>query len=186
MIKNLPNILTLLRIILIPILVSSFFLEGVISNWIAASLFIIAAVTDYFDGYFARLLKAQSNLGKIFDPIADKLLVVTVIIMLIHFGNRDLFITIPGIIILFREVFVSGLREFLAELHVSLPVSKLAKWKTAVQMTALSLMILGDKGAGITYIDEIGRFGLMIAAILTVITGIAYFRAAAKYFYKID
>lgn len=182
MLKYLPNALTLLRIILIPILVSAFFLEGVISNRIATLLFVIAAITDYFDGYFARLLKVQSNLGKIFDPIADKLLVITVIIMLIHFGNGDIFITIPGIIILFREVFVSGLREFLAELHISLPVSKLAKWKTAVQMTALSLMILGDKGANITYIDEIGRYGLIIAAMLTVITGFAYFSAAAKHF----
>jgi cardiolipin synthase len=182
MLKYLPNFLTLLRIILIPILVSAFFLEGVVSNRIATLLFVIAAITDYFDGYFARLLQAQSNLGKIFDPIADKLLVITVIIMLIHFGNGDVYITIPGIIILFREVFVSGLREFLAELNVSLPVSRLAKWKTAVQMIALSLMVLGDKGANISYVDEIGRFGLMLAAILTVVTGFAYFRAAARYF----
>ena len=179
--KYLPNILTFLRIIVIPILISSFFLEGKLSNWIAASLFIFASVTDFFDGYFARLLQVQSKLGQIFDPIADKLLVATAIIMLVHFGNHDLLITLPGIIILFREIFVSGLREFLAEINVSVPVSQLAKWKTTVQMTALSLMILGEKGTGIQYIDEIGRGGLIIAAILTVVTGFAYFRAAAKY-----
>lgn len=182
--KYLPNCLTLLRIIVIPILISSFFLEGVLSNWIAASLFIFASVTDFFDGYFARLLKAQSNLGKVLDPIADKLLVSTAIIMLVHFGNNDLFITIPGIIIIFREIFVSGLREFLAEINVSLPVNQLAKWKTGVQMTALSLMILGDKGTNIIYTDEIGRAGLVIAATLTVITGFAYFQASAKHFYS--
>lgn len=180
--KYLPNFLTLLRIVVIPILISSFFLEGVLSNWIAASLFIFASITDFFDGYLARLFKVQSNLGKVFDPIADKLLVATAIIMLVHFGNNDLLITIPGIIILFREIFVSGLREFLAETNVSIPVSQLAKWKTGVQMTALSLMILGDKGTGITYTDEVGRAGLVVAATLTVITGFAYFRAASHHF----
>jgi cardiolipin synthase (CMP-forming) len=179
--KHLPNILTVLRIILIPILISSFFLEGIISNWIAASLFILASITDYFDGYFARLLSAHSNFGKVLDPIADKLLVATVIIMLVHFGNRDLFITIPGIIILFREIFVSGLREFLAGINVSLPVSNLAKWKTAVQMGSLALLIVGDKGLGMEYIDEAGRAGLCIAALLTLITGYAYLRKGFKH-----
>jgi len=179
--KNIPNILTFIRILVIPILISSFFLEGVLSNWIAATLFIFASVTDFVDGYLARLLEAQSKLGRVLDPIADKLLVATAIIMLVHFGDHDLLITIPGIIILFREIFVSGLREFLAEINVSVPVSQLAKWKTGVQMTALSLMILGDKGTGIEFTNEIGRAGLIIAALLTVITGVAYFRASLKH-----
>lgn len=179
--KHLPNILTLIRILVIPVLISSFFLDGVISNWLAATLFIFASVTDFVDGYLARLLKAQSNLGKVLDPIADKLLVATAIIMLVHFGNNDLLITIPGIVILFREIFVSGLREFLAEINISMPVSQLAKWKTAVQMTALAIMILGDRGTGIEYTNEIGRAGLVIAAILTVITGFVYFKAALKH-----
>ena len=179
--KNLPNILTFARILVIPILILSFFLDGVLSNWIAATLFIFASVTDFVDGYLARLLSAQSNLGKVLDPIADKLLVATTIIMLVHFGDNDLLITIPGIIILFREIFVSGLREFLAEINVSVPVSQLAKWKTGVQMTALAIMILGDKGTGIEYTNEIGRIGLVIAAILTVFTGFAYFKASLKH-----
>ncbi len=177
----LPNFLTLFRIVVIPILISSFFLEGVISNWIAATLFIIASVTDFLDGYLARLFNVESQIGRILDPIADKLLVATAIIMLVHFGNGDLLITIPGVIILFREIFVSGLREFLAEIHISIPVSRLAKWKTGVQMTALSLMILGDRGAGIIYTDEIGRAGLVIAAVLTIITGFAYLKASLKH-----
>lgn len=179
--KNLPNILTFTRILVIPILILSFFLDGVIANWIAATLFVFASVTDFVDGYLARLLKAQSNLGKVLDPIADKLLIATAIIMLVHFGNHDLLITIPGIIILFREIFVSGLREFLAEINVSMPVSQLAKWKTAVQMTALAILILGNQGTNIEYTDEIGRAGLVLAAILTVITGFAYFKAALKH-----
>jgi cardiolipin synthase (CMP-forming) len=178
---KLPNILTIFRIIVIPILVSSFFLEGTLSNWIAASLFIIAAITDFFDGYFARLYKVQSTLGRVLDPIADKLLVSTAIVMLIHFGEQDILILIPGLIILFREIFVSGLREFLAEINVSLPVSRLAKWKTGIQMTALSLMILGDKGTMIQYTNEIGRVGLIIAAALTIITGYAYLRSSLKH-----
>ena len=120
-------------------------------------------------------------MGKVLDPIADKLLVATAIIMLVHFGNNDLLITIPGIIILFREIFVSGLREFLAEINISVPVSRLAKWKTAVQMISLSLMILGDKGSGVLYTDEVGRAGLIVAAILTVVTGFVYFRASLKH-----
>ncbi|MFZ8864681.1 MAG: CDP-diacylglycerol--glycerol-3-phosphate 3-phosphatidyltransferase [Rickettsiales bacterium] len=179
--KNLPNILTFTRILVIPILILSFFLDGVIANWLAATLFIFASVTDFVDGYLARLLKAQSNLGKVLDPIADKLLIATAIIMLVHFGNHDLLITIPGIIILFREIFVSGLREFLAEINVSMPVSQLAKWKTAVQMAALAILILGNQGTNIEYTDEIGRAGLVLAAILTVITGFAYFQAALKH-----
>ena len=181
--KNLPNILTLFRVAVIPVLIASFFLDGILSNWIAATLFIIASVTDFLDGYLARLYKVQSNLGKMMDPIADKLLVAAAIVMLVHFGKGDLLITIPGIIILFREIFVSGMREYLAEINVSVPVSRLAKWKTGIQMTALSLMILGDKGtySFLGFVDEIGRLGLVIAAILTIVTGFAYFRASYKH-----
>lgn len=179
--SSIPNILTALRIFLIPILVFSFFVDGVLSNWLAATLFGIASLTDFFDGYLARLLKAESSLGKLLDPIADKLLVTTALIMLIHFGDGDLLITIPAIIILFREIFVSGLREFLAEINVGLPVSKLAKWKTTVQMISLAILILGDKGSGIEYTDQLGRIGLAIAAFLTVITGLVYFKTSLKH-----
>lgn len=177
---NLPNLLTLGRIAVIPILISSFFLDGVISNWVAAFLFILASVTDYFDGYLARAMQAESNLGRVLDPIADKLLVATAVIMLVHF-KQDLLITLPGIVIIFRELFVSGWREYLAGINVSVPVSTLAKWKTGVQMTSLSLLILGDKGLGMEYVNELGRAMFVIAAILTVITGYAYLREGFKH-----
>ncbi|MBT4922255.1 MAG: CDP-diacylglycerol--glycerol-3-phosphate 3-phosphatidyltransferase [Rickettsiales bacterium] len=178
--KNLPNCLTFLRILIVPILISSFFLEGVLSNWIAASLFVIASATDFFDGYLARTLGLESNLGKVLDPIADKLLVATAIVMLAH-SRADIIITISGIVILFREIFVSGWREYLAGINVSLPVSNLAKWKTAIQMTALTVLILGNKGAGFEYTDSIGKILLVLAAILTIITGYSYLKSTAKH-----
>lgn len=162
-------------------------------------LFAIAAITDYFDGYFARSLKAQSNFGKCLDPIADKLLVIVSIVMLINFSNGSPWILIPGLIIICREVLVSGLREFLAEFHVSVPVSNLAKYKTMVQMVAITGLLLGEKGSDYTIYYLFGnwmemgiKFSLVylvvylakalfiLAAFLTVITGYAYFRAGMK------
>jgi cardiolipin synthase len=178
--KNIPNFLTFFRILIVPVLISSFFLEGVISNWIAAALFVTASATDFFDGYLARTLGVESNLGKVLDPIADKLLVATAIIMLAH-SRSDIVITISGIVILFREIFVSGWREFLAGINVSLPVSNLAKWKTGIQMTALTILILGNKATGIIYTDIIGKILLVIAAILTLITGYKYLKASSKH-----
>lgn len=178
--KNLPNCLTFLRILIIPILISSFFLEGVLSNWIAAALFVTASLTDFFDGYLARTLGLESNLGKVLDPIADKLLVATAIIMLAH-SRSDILITLSGTVILFREIFVSGWREFLASLNVNLPVSQLSKLKTAVQMIALTTLILGNKGTGFSYTDNIGKFLLILAAILTIITSYTYLRKTAKH-----
>ncbi len=197
--RHLPNFLTTFRILIIPILIMSFYIQGMLANLIAAALFAIAAITDYFDGYFARSMKVQSNFGKCLDPIADKLLVVTAIVMLVNFSNRSLWILIPGIIIICREVLVSGLREFLAELHVSVPVSKLAKYKTMVQMTAITGLILGDKGSEYTIRYLIGnwieidlkflivsiiiflsKILFCLAAALTVITGYAYLRIGIK------
>lgn len=201
MTKYIPNILTSFRILIIPILVLSFYKEGVLANVIAASLFAIAAFTDFFDGYFARSMKAQSGFGKCLDPIADKLLVIVAIIMLVNFGKGSLYILIPGLIIACREVMVSGLREFLAEFHVNVPVSRLAKWKTATQMIAITLLLLGEKGSsfilhfftgdlmesGIKHliaalITDIGKALFSLAALLTVVTGYNYFRAGIKYF----
>lgn len=177
----------------------SFYIPGMISNVVAATLFAIAAITDYFDGYFARVLKVQSNFGRCLDPIADKLLVIVAIVMLINFSNRSMWILIPGLIIICREVLVSGLREFLAELRVSVPVSKLAKYKTMVQMVAITGLLLGENGTDYTFYYLIGnwiemglKFALVIlivllakllfcfAAVLTVITGYAYFRVGLK------
>ncbi len=197
--KNLPNILTLSRIFIIPILILSFFIPGVFANIIAGTLFALASITDYFDGYFARQLKMQSNFGKCLDPIADKLIVILTIVMLISFSNRNLWILIPGLIIICREVLVSGLREYLAALHVSLPVSKLAKYKTGIQMTAITILLFDEKGAYYTFhtifgnfaeldfkiflvnlILYIGKILFILASILTAITGYAYLRTSLK------
>ena len=197
--KQIPNFLTSFRLLVIPILILSFYIPGMVANVVVAVLFAIAAITDYFDGYFARSLKAQSNFGKCLDPIADKLLVIVAIVMLINFGNRDLWILIPGLIIICREVLVSGLREFLAELRVSVPVSKLAKYKTAVQMTAITGLLLGEKGSAYTlyywlsgwsemdikfllvsFVVFASKILFTLAAVLTVVTGYAYFRVGFK------
>ena len=194
--KNLPNILTATRIAIIPILILSFYLPELIANVIAALLFAIAGITDYFDGYFARSLHAQSNFGKCLDPIADKLIVIVAILMLISFSNQDPFILVPGLIITCREVLVSGLREFLAELNVSLPVSKLSKYKTAVQIMAITALLLGEKGASffiyqldltiatktllISAVVIIAKVFFCLAALLTMITGYVYLRVGLK------
>ncbi len=197
--KNLPNILTGTRIAIIPILILVFYLPSLITNVIAAILFAIAGITDYFDGYFARSMHAQSNFGKCLDPIADKLIVIVAIVMLISFSNQDPWILIPGLIIICREVLVSGLREFLADLRVSIPVSTLSKYKTMVQMVAITLLLLGEKGASyvayywiggfvtiaakmmfVTMVVLIGKALFCLAACLTVITGYVYLRVGLK------
>ena len=197
--KNIPNFLTTFRIVIIPILIMSFYINGMVAHVVAATLFAVAAITDYFDGYFARMLKVQSKFGKCLDPIADKLLVIVAIVMLINFNGHNLWILIPGLIIICREVLVSGLREFLAELHVSVPVSTLAKYKTAVQMISITGLLLGEKGFDYTFYYLIGNWIDMdikfllwylvvylskmlfcFAACLTVITGYAYFRVGLK------
>lgn len=170
-----------------------------VANLIAATLFAVAAITDYFDGYFARAMKAQSNFGRCLDPIADKLLVIVAIVMLVNFSDGSYWILIPGLVIICREVLVSGLREFLAEIHVSVPVSKLAKYKTAVQMTAITGLLLGEKGSSytlyylmsawtemdikfllVTFVVFASKILFAISAILTVVTGYAYFKVGFK------
>lgn len=188
--KNLPNILTVSRIVVIPVLVASFYMDAKLYHWVAAGLFLFASITDFFDGYLARILKAQSSLGRFLDPIADKLLVATVILMLTHVNGISGFEIIPALAILCREILVSGLREFLAEINVSVPVTALAKIKTAVQMTALFLLLLGVEGPNIAGVQDItsvhftvflGKILLWVAAVLTIITGYAYLRAGLKY-----
>lgn len=196
--KNIPNILTIFRILIIPILVCSFYIDGFVSNLVAASLFMLASITDFFDGYFARNLKAQTKFGKCLDPIADKLLVIVAITMLIHFGHRNMAITIPGLIIICREVLVSGLREFLASIQVGIPVSNLSKYKTAVQMVAITLLLIGGPGSQYAVgeilgsdaksikfivadiITTLGEVLLSVAAILTVVTGYIYLKIGVK------
>ncbi|KJV81578.1 CDP-diacylglycerol--glycerol-3-phosphate 3-phosphatidyltransferase [Rickettsia hoogstraalii] len=177
--KNLPNYLTIARIMVIPVIILAFYINNSLARKLGALLFVLASITDFFDGYIARKYNLVTSFGKMFDPIADKLLVGCVIIMLLKKDNVD---EIPCLLILVREFLVSGLREFLALVKVSVPVSRLAKVKTFLQMFALSILILGSKGSGIIYLDIVGEIILWIAAFLTIITGYSYFKACKKYF----
>lgn len=198
--KKLPNILTLFRIILIPILVLSFYFFGKITNLIVAFLFMLASITDYFDGYLARYFQVQSKFGACFDPIADKLLVAVALVMLVNFSNNNIFILIPAMVIICREILVSGLREFLATIKVSMPVTRLSKWKTAIQMIAITCLLFASNGSSYTFNSLMNTFGadnstrllldgsvellgiilLNISAILTAITGYIYCKVGLK------
>ena len=178
--KHLPNILTAVRIGVIPIIVLTFYFDdATIAHQLSAFLFLIACITDFFDGYLARKFDIESNLGKMLDPIADKILVGSILIMLVKFEKVN---ELPCILILTREFAVAGLREFLAEIRVSVPVSRLAKIKTFMQMGALFILLLGTQGSGIPYLSEFGQIALWGAAIITVFTGWLYFNAAVRYF----
>jgi cardiolipin synthase len=178
MFNSLPMALTLSRMAAIPVLVALFFVDGDWIRYVACALYTAAAVTDYFDGYFARAWKQQSKLGRIFDPIADKLLVAATILLLVAFDRVSGVLILPALVILCREIMVSGLREFLAEIRVGLPVSRLAKWKTGIQMTALGFLIVGDAApTAVLPVSFIGITGLWIAAVLTLITGWDYLQA---------
>jgi CDP-diacylglycerol--glycerol-3-phosphate 3-phosphatidyltransferase len=177
MIKSLPNQLTIMRIALIPILIFAFYLDGKISHWVTAIIFIFASITDFFDGLIARKFNAHSDFGKIFDPIADKLLVVSTLVMLLHFDKAHF---LPCLLILLREITVSGLREYLAEFKVSIPVNSLGKVKTTIQMVAIITLLLGEKATGIPHLDQIGDALMWIAAALTLFTGYAYLKEGLK------
>lgn len=173
--KNLPNLLTAFRIAIVPLLVLVMFVPINAARWFAVILFTLAAITDFFDGYLARKHDVQSDLGTLLDPIADKFLVLAALLMLIAIGTLSGFNVVAAIIILGREILVSGLREFLAGLSVKLPVTRLAKWKTTIQMVAIGFLIAGPAGAMlIPGAPLIGLFGLWAAAIITVITGYQY------------
>lgn len=176
MLTSLPNLLTLSRIVAIPILVVLLFVEHPAAAWLACIIFTVAAVTDYFDGHFARTRRQVSAIGVFLDPIADKLLVAAVILMLVATARIHRFAVLPALVILCREILVSGLREFLASLQVSVPVSRLAKWKTAIQMVALGFLIVGEAGPDWVPVRMIGEAGLWSAAILTLFTGYDYLR----------
>lgn len=186
---SIPNLLTYGRILAVPLIVFCFFLEGTLQStdfarWAALAIFAIASITDFFDGYLARIWNQTSNIGRMLDPIADKLLVSTCLLLL----AADTESTIAGwslwaaIIILCREILVSGLREYLAGLKVSVPVTRIAKWKTTVQMVALGFLLAGSAGDKVLpHTTQIGITLLWIAAILTMYTGYDYFRAGLKH-----
>ena len=184
---NLPNLLTYARILAVPLIVLCFFMEGRLQSsdfarWSAFGLFAIASITDYFDGYLARIWNQTSNIGRMLDPIADKLLVASVLLLMAADGTIAGWTIWAAIIILCREILVSGLREYLAELKVSVPVTRIAKWKTTLQMFAIGFLLAGPAGDKVLpYTTEIGITLLWVAAVITMYTGYDYFRAGLKH-----
>ena len=179
---SLPNLLTLSRIVAVPLLVwLLWWPHWPVGYALAFALYVVVAVTDYLDGYLARAQGAVSRLGTFLDPIADKIMVAAVIVMLVSTGDIHGFHLRPGLVILMREIMVSGLREFLAPLQVSLPVSQLAKWKTALQMGALGALILAGALPQWPTLATIGLAALWSAAALTLVTGWDYVRVGLKH-----
>ncbi|HLH11304.1 MAG TPA: CDP-diacylglycerol--glycerol-3-phosphate 3-phosphatidyltransferase [Methylovirgula sp.] len=176
---SLPNLLTYGRVVAVPLVVGCLFWPAIFAmRWVALGIFILAGISDFFDGYLARAWSQQSSLGRMLDPIADKLLVSAVLLMLVADRTIVSFSLWAAIIILCREILVSGLREYLAELKVSVPVSKVAKWKTFLQLVALGFLIAGPAGEPlIPGTIHIGLALLWISALLTLYTGWDYLRA---------
>ena len=146
MLTTLPNLLTLSRILAVPLVVATFYLPGPSAQWLACVLFSIAGFTDWLDGHFARRWQQHSEFGRFLDPIADKLLVAAALFMLTATDRISNPTMLPALVILMREILVSGLREHLAGLRVGVPVSRLAKWKTGIQMVAIGVLLVGDAG----------------------------------------
>lgn len=180
---SLPNILTYGRVVAVPVVVACLFWPQVDTmRWVALGLYALAAITDFFDGYLARAWSQQSALGQMLDPIADKLLVAAVLFMLVADRTIAGFSVVAAIVILCREILVSGLREFLADLKVSIPVSRVAKWKTTLQLIALGFLIAGPAGDKILPGNTmIGQVLLWIAALLTIYTGADYLKSGIRH-----
>lgn len=179
---TLPNLLTLSRIMAVPLLAAFLWWPGwALGYALAFALYLLAAVTDYFDGYLARAQGTVSKLGIFLDPIADKIMVAAVILILV--GTRDIagLNVIAALIILLREIAVSGLREFLGGIQVSVPVSRLAKWKTTLQLIALGGLILAGALPDFEMIKQVALTGLWAAAVLTLITGWDYLRVGLRH-----
>lgn len=189
---NLPNILTYGRILAVPLILLCFYLENRIrptdfARWAAFFIFLVASITDYLDGYLARIWKQTSNIGRMLDPIADKLLVSAVLLLLAYDRTIDKWSLWAAIIILCREILVSGLREYLAELKVSVPVTRLAKWKTTIQLLAIGFLLAGPAGDRILPFPDFGLATatglalLWISALVTLYTGYDYFKAGLRH-----
>lgn len=172
---NLPNILTLSRLALLPVLIALLYVGAV---WAALILYIFAAITDFLDGYLARKMNAVSAFGTFLDPISDKIFVALLLIALVDTGSLSGIWVIPVLIIMTREFAISGLREFLGPKDVQVPVTKLAKWKTTIQMVSLGFLIIAP---AIPFALEIGRILILIAAAITAHTGWLYFKAGLPY-----
>ena len=185
---SLPNLLTYGRIAAAPVVGATYYIPGNWGPWIAFTIFVVASVTDYLDGYLARIWQQQSALGRMLDPIADKLLVSVSILVLADNGMFTGWSWWAAVIILMREVFVSGLREFLAELRVSVPVTTLAKWKTTLQLVAIAALLIAPaiQGARHGFLINLGLTFFWAAAVVTLYTGYDYFMAGLKHIVEDD
>ena len=189
MLTKIPNMLTMGRIAVIPVMIATLIgLDAPLGNWVAFAFYTFACLTDFFDGYLARAFAQQSAFGRFLDPIADKLLVASVLLLLIGVGRIQDMLVIPAAVILCREILVSGLREYLAEVRVPMPVTALAKWKTVLQMLALGFLLVGPAGPdfGPLTTTEIGVYGLWGAALLTIITGADYLIVGIRQIVAVD
>ena len=183
---KIPNYLTIGRIIIVPVFVVAFYLPGFYGDIIPFALFLIASFTDFLDGLLARMFKEESKLGELLDPIADKIIVATALILLVMNSTIKNYEVIAAIIILTREILVSGLREFLAKGKIRLPVSNLAKLKTFLQMFAIAILLTGETGNKILNFQDynaqtIGIILLWLSAFLTLYTGYEYLRKGIDY-----
>jgi len=185
---NLPNLLTYGRVAAVPVVVALLFWPSdAWARWSALAVYAAAAITDFFDGYLARMWSQQSSLGRMLDPIADKLLVASCLLMLAADNSIHGWTLWAAVVILCREILVSGLREYLAALRVSVPVTKLAKWKTTVQLVAIGFLIAGDAGQQVLpFTTMIGIALLWVSAIFTIYTGWDYFRAGIRHLIEED
>lgn len=173
---NVPNAITLFRLAVIPTIVIAFFIPTTWAKWTIVGLYTAACISDFFDGYLARKLNQYSDFGKLFDPIADKILVAIALILLVAIDRLHGLTLIPTIIILSREILVSGLREFLATYQLSIPVTQLAKWKTTAQMFAIGFLLGSHAVPQWTWTLVVGLILLWVAAVLTLITGYHYIK----------
>ena len=178
---KIPNTLTIGRIILVPIFIGTYYLPGAMGDWIPFFIFVLASFTDFLDGLLARLYKEESKLGELLDPVADKIVVATALILLVMDNTIENYEVIAAIIIMIREIIISGLREFLAKAQIAIPVTKLAKYKTFIQMLSIAILLTGESGNKIINFDNynahsIGIALLWLSAFLTIYTGYDYIK----------
>ena len=176
---KIPNILTIGRIIIVPIFILSFYLPGALGDWMPYFIFVLASFSDFLDGLLARLYKEESKLGELLDPIADKIIVASALVLLVMDQIIVNYEVVAAIIILIREILISGLREFLAKVQVTMPVTSLAKFKTFIQMFAIAILLTGESGNNLVNFENysahsIGIVLLWLSAFLTLYTGYDY------------
>lgn len=180
--SDLPNIITIFRVLCIPVIILCLLPQNTFFNWIALIFFGAACISDFFDGYIARKYDLESTLGKFLDPIADKILVISIIFVLVAVSKVSGLLVIPCLIIVIREVSVTGLREFFAETKPSINVTNLSKIKTLLQMFSLAFIIIGDDFLLLPELGIVGEFGLWISSFLTIYTGYVYFKNSLSLF----